>query len=84
VAGSTGITGGVRNRKATLLNGKQAAIILVAVKQANNNQHDLARSLQGTETALTPVLKTIRRIAGAGGLIKTDRDGIGDTYRGGR
>jgi hypothetical protein len=49
--------GWTRNGKATLLDDKQTTIILEAMKQANSNQHDLPRSLEGTETALSPALK---------------------------
>jgi hypothetical protein len=36
---------------------EQATIIVEAMKQPNNNQHDLVSSLQGVETVLTPALK---------------------------
>ena len=49
--------GWTKNGKLTLLDEKQATIIIEAMKRANNNQYDLARSLQGTETPLTPALK---------------------------
>jgi DNA-binding transcriptional MerR regulator len=40
----------------------QTTMILELIKQANNNQHDLERSLQGAETALTPALKVITEV----------------------
>ena len=46
--------GWTKNGKATLLDDRQTTIIVEAMKQANSNQHDLPRSLEGTETALTP------------------------------
>ncbi|MDR0639236.1 MAG: hypothetical protein LBG27_10140 [Spirochaetaceae bacterium] len=49
--------GWTKNGKATLLDDRQTTIIVEAMKQANSNQHDLPRSLEGTETALTPALK---------------------------
>jgi hypothetical protein len=49
--------GWTANGKQTVLDEKQATVIIEAIKRANNNQHDLPRSLEGVETALTPALK---------------------------
>jgi hypothetical protein len=45
------------NGKQTLLDEDQVTLILEAMKQANNNQHDLPSSLQGTETSKSRALR---------------------------
>jgi hypothetical protein len=63
------------NGKKTLLTEKQVTLILEALKRANLNQHDLASSLQGTETALTSTLKAINFVKNFSN-IKDNRDKV--------
>jgi chromosome condensin MukBEF complex kleisin-like MukF subunit len=49
--------GKLRNGVKTYFDEKEVTLILEAMKQSNGNQHDLASSLQGTKTELTPALR---------------------------
>jgi len=49
--------GWTKNGKQTLLDERQATLIIEAMKQGANNQHDLASSLQGVETGQSRALR---------------------------
>jgi hypothetical protein len=52
--------GWTKNGKETLLNEKQTALILEAMKNASNNQYNLPSRSEGIETSLTPALKAAK------------------------
>lgn len=50
----------IENGKPTFWNEKEATILLEEMKSSNTNQYNLARSVQGVSTSLTPSLRMIQ------------------------